>query len=148
MEFLPGGRMHAPSMPLAFLVASAYDLPMNSTQLIGLPDWSINERFTVDAAAEPGAIPPGLPAKALRARVRPLMQAMLADRFKLVIRRETRELPVYAITVRKGGPKLEKAGFDEQDCTERKNTPIATTSMPDPKGIRHRPSRSTTWRGS
>jgi uncharacterized protein (TIGR03435 family) len=121
MELLPGGRVHAPSMPLAFMVASAYDLPMNSSQIIGLPDWSINERFTIDAAPEPGAIPPGLTSAALRSRVRPMLQSMLADRFKLVIRRETSELPVYAITIRKGGLKLEKADIQEQDCTQEKH---------------------------
>ena len=121
MEIQPDGRVHAPSMPLAFLVADAYDLPMNSKRLIGLPDWSINERFTVDAAPEPGAIPPGLTTKALHARVRPMLQAMLADRFKLVIHPETSELPVYALTVRKSGPKLEGANLEEQDCIADKH---------------------------
>jgi uncharacterized protein (TIGR03435 family) len=36
----------------------------------------------------------------------PMLQALLEDRFKLKIRRESREVPVYALTVAKGGPKL------------------------------------------
>lgn len=38
-----------------------------------------------------------------------MLQALLIDRFKLEIRKETRELPIYAVVVAKGGPKLEKA---------------------------------------
>jgi uncharacterized protein (TIGR03435 family) len=121
MELLPGGRVHG-QLPLAFLIAVAYDLPMNSPRIAGLPDWSLSPSYLIDAAPEPGAVPFGLTIKALHARVRPMLQAMLADRFKLEIRRETRELPVYAITLRKGALKLEKAGVEEQDCTADNHT--------------------------
>jgi uncharacterized protein (TIGR03435 family) len=36
----------------------------------------------------------------------PMLQALLEDRFKLNIRRETREIPVYELTVAKKGFKL------------------------------------------
>jgi uncharacterized protein (TIGR03435 family) len=45
-----------------------------------------------------------------------MMQALLADRFKLVMRRETKELPVYAIVVGKNGSKLQKSALTEKDC--------------------------------
>ncbi len=35
-----------------------------------------------------------------------MLQALLADRFKLKVHHETKELPVYALTVAKNGPKL------------------------------------------
>ena len=35
-----------------------------------------------------------------------MLQSLLEDRFKLVIRREIRELPIYELTVAKGGAKL------------------------------------------
>ncbi len=47
-----------------------------------------------------------------------MLQTQLADRFKLKIRRETKEMPVYALVVAKGGPKLQKADIQEKDCTE------------------------------
>jgi uncharacterized protein (TIGR03435 family) len=38
-----------------------------------------------------------------------MLQALLENRFQLKIRRETREVPVYALAVAKGGPKLQAA---------------------------------------
>jgi uncharacterized protein (TIGR03435 family) len=50
----------------------------------------------------------------------PMMQALLEDRFKLKMRREIREVPVYDLTVAKGGPKLKP--FDGS-CTPFKTFP-------------------------
>ena len=44
-----------------------------------------------------------------------MLQALLEDRFKLKIHRESREVAVYALTVAKGGPKLKP--FKEGSCT-------------------------------
>lgn len=43
-------------------------------------------------------------------RVKAMVQALLVDRFKLVIRRESKEMPVYALLVAKGAPKLQTRG--------------------------------------
>jgi uncharacterized protein (TIGR03435 family) len=48
--------------------------------------------------------------------MRLMLQALLEDRFKLRIRREAREQPVYALVAGRGGPKLEKSKFQAQDC--------------------------------
>jgi uncharacterized protein (TIGR03435 family) len=53
------------------------------------------------------------------ARMRAMLQNMLADRFHARIRKETREMPVYAIVVAKGGPKLKKSEIEENDCLVR-----------------------------
>ena len=45
----------------------------------------------------------------------PMLQALLEDRFKVTIHRETREVPVYALTVANGGLKLPQ--FQEGSCT-------------------------------
>jgi uncharacterized protein (TIGR03435 family) len=52
-----------------------------------------------------------------------MLQSLLADRFKLVVRRETSELPVYAILIGKNGPKLKKADLQEKDCADRVGKP-------------------------
>ena len=36
-----------------------------------------------------------------------MLQALLEDRFRLKVHRETRQVPVYALTVARGGPKLQ-----------------------------------------
>jgi uncharacterized protein (TIGR03435 family) len=74
------------------------------------PEWLRTDGYDVDAAAAPGAIPPSVAGKAP------------ADRFKLVVRREAKELPVCAITVGKGCPKLKVAATQEKDCPAEAGT--------------------------
>src|SRR5689334_21644665 len=50
-----------------------------------------------------------------RDEFRPMLQALLADRFKLRVHREMKEIPVYALVVGKDGPKLRKS---EEDAAE------------------------------
>jgi uncharacterized protein (TIGR03435 family) len=45
-----------------------------------------------------------------------MLRSLLEDRFKLTIRRETREMPVYAIVVSRKGARLRKAKLEEKDC--------------------------------
>lgn len=120
-DIRPGGRFHATGIPLLLLIAAAYDVPFQSKRLTGGPDW-MYDRYDIDAAPAPGAIPPAVAGKALDARVRPMLQAMLADRFKLVIRHETKELPIYAVTVAKGGARLKPSGMQEADCPTEPGT--------------------------
>jgi uncharacterized protein (TIGR03435 family) len=41
-----------------------------------------------------------------------MLQTLLTDRFKLSIRRETKEMPTYQLVVAKNGPKLQKTDAD------------------------------------
>ncbi len=117
MQILPGGRFVA-SAPIFILVATAYDLPFQSDRLTGGPDWLRQERYDIEATPEKGAIPAGATVKERNDKVHLMLQTLLAERFKTVIRRETKELPVYAVVVPKGGPKLQKAAVAEKDCNE------------------------------
>jgi uncharacterized protein (TIGR03435 family) len=76
----------------------AYHLE-GSYELVGLPDWPDESRwFDIDART---AVP-----DAPDDRVRLMFQSLLADRFKLRMHRETREMPEYVLTLGKGKLKL------------------------------------------
>jgi uncharacterized protein (TIGR03435 family) len=63
------------------------------------PGWVDSERYTIDATA--GGV-------ASQEMMRgPMMQAVLEERFKLKIHRESRDIPVYELTVAEGGPNLQ-----------------------------------------
>jgi bla regulator protein BlaR1 len=54
-----------------------------------------------------------MPAKEQSRQIQLMEQALLADRFKLKVHFETRSLPVYALELAKGGPKMVEAKPDE-----------------------------------
>jgi uncharacterized protein (TIGR03435 family) len=116
MQFLPGGRLRIQNLPLYMIVASAYNVPFQSSRLSGGPDWARGDRFDIDATAEPGAIPAGATPERCDEIMRTMLQALLAERFHLKIRREIKDQPVYAIVVGRGGPKLKLAAIEEKDC--------------------------------
>ena len=68
-------------------------------EIQGSPGWANSARYTIDAKAEHPAT-----AEMMRG---PMMQALLEERFHLKIRQETRDTPVYELTVAAGGPKLQ-----------------------------------------
>jgi bla regulator protein blaR1 len=129
---LPGGSFVS-RFPLAILISFAYKLPDNPGMVRGIPDWTKSPQGVYDVEAK-GAIPPGLSMQARNDRVRAMVQALLVDRFKLMIRRESKEMPVYALLVAKGGPKLQRADIDEKDCPEASLSALGpqTTSTPIP----------------
>jgi uncharacterized protein (TIGR03435 family) len=125
---LPGGRFVS-RFPLAILISFAY----KNVRMTGIPDWTKTPQAVYDVDAT-SAMPPGLSMEARNDRVRAMVQALLVDRFKLVIRRESKEMPVYALLVAKGGPKLQRADIDEKDCPEASLNVLgpASTSTPMP----------------
>jgi uncharacterized protein (TIGR03435 family) len=129
---LPGGRFVS-NFPLAILVGWAYRLPSNPNMVTGMPDWAKTPEAVYEVEGT-STVPPGLSVQANDDRVRAMVQALLVDRFKLVIRRESKEMPVYALVVAKGGPKLQRADIDERDCPPATPTPLGpqTTSTPIP----------------
>jgi uncharacterized protein (TIGR03435 family) len=83
---------------------------LNSFRMIpieGGPGWIHSERFEIDAKSD------GHPS--LLMMQGPMMQAVLEDRFKLKIHRETRQGPVYELAVGKGSLKLKP--LQEGSCT-------------------------------
>src|SRR5215469_3685733 len=116
LQYLPGGRFVARNIGLSFLIGEAYHVPYTSGRLSGGPDWMRRENYDIEATAPAGAFPAGTAARTRVQGTRLMLQALLADRFKLVMRREMKEIPAYVITVAKGGPKLEKSTLTEDFC--------------------------------
>lgn len=109
-------------MPLYIVIGEAYHVPYTSARLSGGPDWVRRERYDIEATAPADAFPPTTPVRTRVQGARSMLQALLADRFKLVVRRETQEAPAYVITVPKGGPKLQKSKLTENFCSTTPET--------------------------
>ena len=90
-----GTQVRLSGMTLKDYIGIAYGV--KPQQIVG-PDWIGQQRF--DTAAT-------IPADGTTAQIPQMMRALLADRFKMTMHRETREFPVYGIGVAKGGPKLQ-----------------------------------------
>ena len=112
----PGGqptdRVHM-ILPAALLIASAYNLPVGSekSRIVGGPEWLSSDQYEIQAKIEDSlyaAMQKMTPAQQ-REQVALMEQSLLADRFNLKVHFETREMPVYALVVAKGGPKLTPA---------------------------------------
>jgi uncharacterized protein (TIGR03435 family) len=72
--------------------------------VLGGPSWVESDGFDIDASLDAKDVTPV--AADQRQQVLTALQALLAERFQLVMRRETRVLPVYVMTVAKSGFKL------------------------------------------
>ncbi|WP_321476190.1 M56 family metallopeptidase [uncultured Paludibaculum sp.] len=72
--------------------------PSGLVPIAGGPSWIRSELFDIDARAS------GSPNEELMQG--PMLQALLEDQFRLKIHRETRDVPVYALTVEQGGSRL------------------------------------------
>src|ERR1019366_1137981 len=94
---IDAARVDIGFMSLADLIRTAYDV--KPYQISG-PDWIKSERFDILAKMPDGATKEQVPA---------MLQALLADRFKLTVHKESQEHPIYALIVGKGGSKLKDA---------------------------------------
>jgi uncharacterized protein (TIGR03435 family) len=105
-------------MPLTVLLQFAYNLnPGSMDQIIGGPAWISSERFDINAKedAELAARINHLPREERLATQRQMVQALLAERFQLKVRHETREFRVLALTAVKSAAKLTETKPDSHD---------------------------------
>jgi uncharacterized protein (TIGR03435 family) len=91
----PGGRLNATNFPLRALITFAYQI--QGFQLVGDPSWIRNENFDIVAKME-GDPPPVMPGTGPDPHML-AMRTLLADRFKLTVHRETREMDIYALVL-------------------------------------------------
>jgi len=114
------GGIRFDNVTLYNLILNAYRL--NQFQLAGGPKWLATERFNIEAR---------FPAES-RKQLPEMLQTLLADRFKLVAHRESRTLPVFYLTVAKGGAKLEKTNPEQEGHTSSSSGPrlLKATAAP------------------
>ena len=102
-----GRTYSSTNVPLNRTIAAAYQLGPLLFRLTGGPAWIANERFDITATLPEGAGPTDVPA---------MLRTLLADRFGLVVRRETREAPAYALVMARSdgrfGPRLRRSTVD------------------------------------
>jgi len=103
IQRLPGGRLVTSNTPLPMLIQWAYQL--DEGRLLGVPAGVNSLRFDVVArSAEPEPAP---------GQIQLMMRTLLAERFKLVVHHETRELVAYTLVSAPGGPKVRAVTTDE-----------------------------------
>jgi len=121
-----GDRLELPCVPLRALIRIAYgafngDKPSAALkEVVGGPSWLDFQRYDINAKADGKASGPEM--------MGPMLQTLLEERFQLKVHTESRESPVFALTVSKPG-KLVPA--KEGSCI-----PIDASNLgrPDDKG--------------
>lgn len=105
----PQGGWRVQNMSVVAMIASAYSV--QSYQVVGAPPWASSESFDITFTPEKTetALGPAPSLKEIQAsmgRNAQRLQAVLRDRFGLVLRSDTRELPIFNLVQAKGGAKL------------------------------------------
>jgi uncharacterized protein (TIGR03435 family) len=123
------GRLSVQCITLRDLIQAAYGSFANGPnpnqrlpKVLGAPAWI--ESDTYDIEAKPSG------AATISQMYGPMLQGLLEDRFKLKIHRETRELPVYALTIAKSGSRLRAS--KEGSCTPVDLSHLPLQGQPTP----------------
>ena len=128
----PQGGIRTTNTSALTLICYAYNL--NDYQIAGAPAWASSESFDVMFTPDIAEATPQSEATPQQIQTffdhnRPRMQAVLRDRFGLVVRVETRELPIYRLIEAKGGNNLTRhAGENKRvDISTNNNRQIRAT---------------------
>jgi uncharacterized protein (TIGR03435 family) len=102
--------------PLMNLLLTAYTPTTGGlflNNIDNLPDWSKDSRYDIEARISDADRAAWQDPKNQPAMLQEMLQAMLADRFKLIVHREMKEKPVYELVVARSGPKFQETKPDE-----------------------------------
>ena len=103
---LRAGRLVISAMQLRDLVTFAYpDIVTNKYHLVGGNPTVLGTRFDIEAKFDPELLPTERAAW-METRIRPMMRALLQDRFKLKARKELRDLPIFALVLARSDGRL------------------------------------------
>ena len=124
MMFGPDG-FSASGVSWQTVIQEAYGVQAN--QIEGAPDWIKSDRYDIEAKVDKSEVNQ-LSLDRRRTESQRMLQTLLADRVKLTLHRETKELPTYALVIAEGGAKLRlaKSGDEIQGPDGR---PIGTHRM-------------------
>jgi uncharacterized protein (TIGR03435 family) len=120
-----GGSFRATNFPPLTYIAFAYKITDNQEQslLSQLPNWALTDRFDIQGTAH------GSPNKD---QMRLMMQAVLADQFRLAVHYETRQVPILALVLDqpgKLGPLLQRHA-DDSPCATTPAVPSPAPTAP------------------
>ncbi len=102
--FTPDG-FSATNIPMKMLISETYQIRQDL--ISGEPGWVNSARYDIEAKVA-GPDVAGLRNLSFDQR-RSMLQPLLEDRFKLKVRQETKQLPIYELVIAKNGPKLKEA---------------------------------------
>jgi bla regulator protein blaR1 len=105
--FTPDG-MTMVGVTVQILFRNAFDL--GDDRILGTPGWVKSEAYDIEAKVD-GPDAPKLEKLTPGQRMSMLLP-LLTDRFGLKFHHETKELPMYALVIAKGGPKLKEIGYN------------------------------------
>jgi uncharacterized protein (TIGR03435 family) len=120
------GQFTCTNAPMIVLLTTAYGV--KSYQIEG-PDWLNSDKFDIIAK---------IPAETTKEQHKLMLQNLLAERFKLTLHHQTKELPMYALVVGKGGPKM-KPSDEEPAAASKEEAPNAPPPPPPSASLPERP---------
>jgi uncharacterized protein (TIGR03435 family) len=118
------GQINYTNVSLKNLLMVGYNV--KGYQLSG-PGWLDSERYDIVAK---------IPKGATKEQFQLMMQNLLAERFKLKLHRESKELPIYALVVAKNGLKMKESPKEDPAATDGPGGPSASGAGPGPIKMR------------
>ena len=101
-----GQEVTTTAVTVNWMIKLAFNV--HAHQISGGPSWIDSERY--DTVGQPD-----IPGQPNRDQMKLMIQKLLADRFQFRFHTEKKELPVYAMVVAKGGPKITVSAGDPND---------------------------------
>ena len=127
LRLLPGNRMSVTNMPVRALITLSFQL--QQFQLVGGPSWITSDHFDITAKME------GEPKPIVAGELPPMIVAvrsLLADRFKLKMHKETREMDIYNLVMIKPGVPGPGLKQSTTDCVAQANARRGGAPGPPP----------------
>lgn len=118
-----GAQMRCSQLSVKDYLGMAYNL---KEYQISAPDWMRGARFEISAK-----IPEGVS----RDNIPEMLQALLIERFEIKMHRETKDFPVYSLTVAKGGHKMKEIASDAEADEEARKAPVSAAGSGGPQGV-------------